>query len=837
MPLDFSKMTAGPAPDTLTEPRKIFAALSEKERKYDYLRDVQGEVLETWHARRQERDLVIKMNTGSGKTVVGLLVLQSSLHEAAGPAVYVTPDPYLTSQVISEADALGVAVVEDPRHPAYLRGEAILVININKLFNGRSVFGVGSEGIKIAIGTVLIDDAHACLAKAEEKFRLTVPQGKVHDELLRLFAGELGRQSPTRLLDLESGSSRSAARVPYWAWQEQQAAVVKRLHSLRETDLQWTWRLVEGCLRECDAIFTGEALEIVPPCLPVETIPAFHQARRRLYLTATLADDSILITDFAADAASIASPITPGTAGDLGDRMILIPQETHPEATEDQVRDLVVDLAATYNVVVIVPSWRVARSWESVAALTLDRESVYEGVERLRAGHVGLVVFVNRYDGIDLPGDACRVLVLDGLPESYTGVDRLAAEALAESDAMMARQLQRIEQGMGRAVRSNDDHCAVILLGGRLTQRIHTPGASGRFSPATRVQLDLSRQIAAQLADQPLSELRAAIDQCLARDRGWVRLSREALANVTYDPPQPADPVAVARRVAFDAALIGQHRAAVDALRSAINATADLRLRGWLKQQAAVYANVNDPVEAQKLQVSAVKDNRALTRPLEGIAYTRLSQAAGAQAASAARFLEAAYPTSNDLLIGINAVLDRLVFDPDQTEAFEAGMEALGRHLGFATQRPEREIGQGPDDLWALGGLKFWVIECKSGASGGAIWKKDAAQLGQAIDWFYEQYDNTCTAVPVLVHPTNRLGEKATAREGTRIVTADKLEDLKTAVRQFAQALAAGQDWTDEDRVAARLQALKLNGAALAQTFTIEPGTAATKRKRARAQP
>src|SRR6266516_6917839 len=151
-------MTSGPATGTLTEPRKIFAALSEKAAKYDYLRDVQGEVLESWHARRQERDLVIKMNTGSGKTVVGLLVLQSSLNEDAGPAVYVTPDPYLTSQVLAEAAALGIRVVGNPHDPAYLRGEAILVINIHKLFNGRSVFGVGRQGVKIPIGAVLIDD-------------------------------------------------------------------------------------------------------------------------------------------------------------------------------------------------------------------------------------------------------------------------------------------------------------------------------------------------------------------------------------------------------------------------------------------------------------------------------------------------------------------------------------------------------------------------------------------------------------------------------------------------------------------------------------------------------
>ncbi len=43
------------------------------------------------------------MNTGSGKTTVGLLMLQSCLNEGVGPAVYVVPDNYLVNQVCDEA--------------------------------------------------------------------------------------------------------------------------------------------------------------------------------------------------------------------------------------------------------------------------------------------------------------------------------------------------------------------------------------------------------------------------------------------------------------------------------------------------------------------------------------------------------------------------------------------------------------------------------------------------------------------------------------------------------------------------------------------------------------
>lgn len=53
------------------------------------------------------------MNTGSGKTVVGLMILQSCLNEEKGPAVYVVPDKYLVTQVCAEARRLGIQTATD----------------------------------------------------------------------------------------------------------------------------------------------------------------------------------------------------------------------------------------------------------------------------------------------------------------------------------------------------------------------------------------------------------------------------------------------------------------------------------------------------------------------------------------------------------------------------------------------------------------------------------------------------------------------------------------------------------------------------------------------------
>lgn len=118
-----------------------------------------------------------------------------------------------------------------------------------------------------------------------------------------------------------------------------------------------------------------------------------------------------------------------------------------------------------------------------------------DGVAALKDGHVGLVVLVNKYDGIDLPKEACELLILDGVPPPMDATERREAAVLPGSSTVLARQLQRIEQGMGRGVRDSEDHCAVLLLGAHLSIALHDPKQIELFSPATRAQIALSRYL------------------------------------------------------------------------------------------------------------------------------------------------------------------------------------------------------------------------------------------------------------------------------------------------------------------------------------------------------
>ncbi|MGW4513027.1 DEAD/DEAH box helicase [Streptomyces sp. NPDC004393] len=828
MVIDFSAFGSGPAP-TPTDPRVLFDALPGRAARYEFLRDPQGQVLQTWYDRRSEKDLVIKLNTGGGKTVVGLLICQSSLNEGEGPVLYLAPDPFLASQAMEQAIELGLEVTDDPRSARFTSGEAICVLSLHRFVNGKSVFGLQGDGRPVVdVGTIVVDDAHAALATVREKFTLTLSRArheKEFGELLDLFADDLRQQSEITYLGLTTQDLSAVAPVPFWAWTRRIADVGAILNKLRgDDDLQWSWPLIKDVLPICRAVFTGDKLEVQPPYPPISKIASFARARRRVHLTATLADDSVLVTDFAADPDTVGTAITPTSAGYLGDRLILAPQDISPSIKEAAVRAMAAKLAERVNVVVLVPSHRRASTWEEHAQITAsDSEQIGAAVAALRTRHVGLVVLVNKYDGIDLPREACEVLVLDGLPQAYGGQTRREAIVLGDSDEMANRQLQRIEQGMGRGVRSVNDHCVVLLMGPHLSQLIAAPRYRSRFSPATRAQIEFSRQVAAKLAGQPLEQIEGVIAQVLGRDPGWVAAARGALAEATY-PKSTISAVAAPARRAFDQASLGQYAQAVTHMSEAVAAAKDPTERGFLQEQLAAYQHFMDAPKAQQTLVKALVHNPSILRPIEGVKATRIKPT-DTQAVLAAGFLANTYADRNELLVGVDVLLDELVYHPSQKRVpvFERALERLGYHLGFEAQRPERATGNGPDVLWAMGDLKYLVLEAKSGATSDKIWRSDVAQLAHSMSWFQQTYDQSCSATPVMLHRVNTLEYNAVAPPGTRIITTGTMAQLGEAVRNATLALADAGNWSDPEAVAEQYSNHRLLAQGLAQRFSVSP--------------
>ena len=798
MSIDFSDLVNDDSP-IVNHPRDIFFTLN-RSKEFQFPRDIQTEVMEEWFKQREKQDTIIKLNVGSGKTLVGLLLLQSSLNEKIFPAIYLAPDRQLVNQITDEAEALGIKVTKDIKNSNFHSGDSIFVTTIHKLFNGKSVFGVGQGDPEINLGAVVIDDVHACVATIKEQFRILLSyKHPAYQEILKIIEGELERRELGLFLEVKSGDPRPKIEVPYWAWIGAQKEIMSILHRHKNDDKEYgdndnlffSYPLLRDILPLCRCIIGGQKLEIEPDCPPTGLIQAFSRAKRRIYMTATLADDSELVTHFGIDQNNLCNPIVPKSSQFMGERMILMPQEINSAITTEEIKKLLVHLAEKKNVVVIVPSKAAAERWENIAnQKILMASDIVEGVNNLRNGHVGLTVLVNRYDGIDLPHDACRVLVIDDLPKAASFSDLADMDILGHSQIGLRRQMQRIEQGMGRGIRSNNDYCVVLLVNLKLIRQVRSPEGIDLMNPATKAQLDFSKKIAEKFRGTNIKKIAEIINQCLDRKPSWLESNKKVLFDVQTKTNLVLHKTSIAVRAAFDAACGKNYKEAADLLENAIKESQDKDERAWLMSKLAAIQHHLNQAESQKTLQKANKLNANILRPLEGVPYEDLLKQKSDQVEKIQSYYKDNFYDAVDRTLKINILIDDLHFQEVEPDKFEAAIDKVAQCIGLISQRPEKNYGEGPDNLWKLPNGSFLVIECKNKIkSDKGISKKDTGQLEQARSWFIERYMEPDIVTPVIIHPLKFLVKEASKVERMHIMTEVELSKLRKALKEFTEQL------------------------------------------------
>ena len=809
----------GTKKSALIEPREIFMALPQKDKRYEYPRDVQSEVWRKWFDVRDNKNCIIKMNTGSGKTIVGLMILQSCLNEGKGPAVYVVPDNYLVAQVCEEAKNLGILAVMDREDYSYLENKAILVTTIYALVNGHSVFGMRQIN-NYQIGSILMDDVHSCLNTITTQFSIKVPSDhELYNEILDLFSEQWKSYNNKSYIDIvKNKHPKKNEIIPFWIWQDKQSEVYSLLSKYNNTEeknncVYFNLPLLTESLSICDCFVTAQGVEIIPEGIAISKIKSFVDAQRRIFMSATLSDDSVFISAIGLHKDDVKCVISPDNANDIGDRLILFPRHLNNKITDEEIKNKVLSIAANYNVVVLVPSNERAKFWDLQGDKTVKKNNIEEAVASLKNKHVGLLVFVNRYDGIDLPDDACRMLVIDGLPPLRNEKDKYIQSIDSCSTILIREQIQRIEQGMGRGVRSNSDSCCVVLMGDKLADVLVRNKGAIFFSNATREQYDLSKDLWDLLKQQNpepnVDDVFELADYSLSRELEWIQKSKERLSIVMYTTELQFDNNILALRNAYDLSMKLQWQNAIAALDGAINCEEKNSTKGYLLQIKAKLTNFFDRAKAQEILLAARAFNMGTLAPLSGISYGKAINSV-AQSKAICDYIKKHNILQNNYVIYINAVTASLAFSSEANE-FESSLQSIGEIIGFISTRPEKETcGKGPDNLWAIGNNKYLVIECKNASSTETISKDYCNQLGGSVRWFDKTYGDLYSAIPVMVHKSIIIDKQATAVANMRIITLAKLELLKEAINNFAIAISQNDNWLDEKKINSLLSQYKL---------------------------
>ncbi len=731
-----------PKKSNVTKPQDIFRGLTLRG-TVENLWAPQAEALAKWEAVRTEKDVVIEMSTGGGKTLVGLLIAQALVNETGGKVLYACPTNQLVEQTAAQAAACGIQVA------TYMQGQwageehydrclCACVTTYAALFNGLSIFR------DTDIKGIIFDDAHVASNAIRSQFSLTIPSSDpLFKKIANLFQPHFIRSSQSQqFADALSGNAFELLFVPMFEVRSQSDALRRFLAEggvAASTKTKFAWAHLKDKLARCAVLISGARIEITPFLLPVGGLPYFTDRTRRVYLTATLPSQVEFVRTFGVVPKH---RVVPGGKSGEAQRQFLFAGG----ATDDEQQKQALAVVEKRKACIIARSDEAANGW-CPPGTKFDKAKGHSAIQEFKETLDPVkLVFAARYDGIDLPGDACRILILDGLPFGESLLDRFITQGVRIEGLRSTHIATRITQAIGRIFRSNNDHGVVILCGKELQRWMRDPNNQQYMPRLLQQQVQLGIELSRNVVEGKTTreELICAV---LEGKPEWDELYASSVGAFEANPgPVPADwlaEVAVLERSAFSKVWAGQFgAAATDYADLAAKADQhDRRLGAWLRHMEGWARDLNrDVVGATNAFLLAANERAELGRPATkaGVVDHAGSVVVSAQAKRIAQHLA---KNRTKLTQKLDQIATALVYGPGTASA-EQALADLGEMLGLSASRPDKK-GAGPDVLWRYPELKAGIaIEAKTNKDPKSQYDKkdDIGQFLNHLGWLEKHH-------------------------------------------------------------------------------------------------
>lgn len=541
-------------------PEELFGELPRGGRGVGALWSHQADLLRSYAERHEHTpDVALELPTGSGKTLVGLLIADWRRRKMRHRVVYACLTRQLARQVADAAADHGIPAVlltgrsrswSDRDVARYSSSQAVAITVYSHVFNTNPAFSDAQA--------VLFDDAHAAENYVAEAWALQIGSDDV--AYAHLF-DEVRDDLDPHLIARMTGESDEAATGD-GVWLLPLAVVNRRIGGIDRVlsadvsgDAEYRFAMIRQGLRACMFYLSPAGWYIRPMIPPTFGHAAFTDPSQRIYLSATMGQAGELERAFGREQIErIGVPPAWERTG-AGRRFFVFPALAEPGdgplATAEGLTSELFALAG--KGLVLTPddasAVKIADAMEIPAAERFTARDPDAGLAPFISASRGVLLAASRYDGMDLPGDACHLMVMAGLPQAMNPQDQFLVTTLRASNVLTERIRTRVVQGAGRCTRGPADHAVVVVEGDRLLRFL------SREDICAAMPAELQAEIAFGLENSmvPAGDLAQLTDSALRQDSLWREDAEPDLAERRRDarktPPADAGQLADSARL------------------------------------------------------------------------------------------------------------------------------------------------------------------------------------------------------------------------------------------------------------------------------------------------
>jgi hypothetical protein len=773
------------APKAAANPALHFKTLTK--RHFPDVMPHQKEMLEEYATKCEKlSDVALQLPTGSGKTLVGLLIADWRRRKCGDRALYLCPTKQLVRQTVQQAsEQYGIDVVDlsgrkkdfsSEDRAAYKLGKKVAISTYSGLFNTNTFFDDPD--------LVVIDDAHAAENYIASMWSLDIPSGSsLYSSLAEFLHPHIGAQAFARMTGDWVGPADSMwvdkLPTPLLGRLTGDIEQIIDAHAGPENpDFYYTWSLLREHLDACHIYLSAKEILVRPLIPPTFTHSAFSQAKQRLFMSATLgAGGDLERLTGRSQIHRLAAPDGFQTAG-VGRRFFIFPTLSCSDEESDTVRLTMQEQAG--RSVVLTPSMAQAVKHSENVRKHLHDFTVFSSADIEDDKHPfvssskAVAILANRYDGIDFPGDQCRLLCVDGLPRAMNGQERFLMSKLGASAIYNDRVQTRVLQAMGRCTRALQDRSAVVVTGTELVDYLANDRRWKYFPSELQAELKFGVDQSTDVAGKDFLE---NFEMFMANDTAWGAADsaiRHAMENFTQEQfPAMKDLASVVRNeIAYQQAIWNKdYVQALAATRAILGDLNHQDLRGyralWHYLSASLAARLskradddyarsaNEQFLAAKRAAPSVSWLNTLLQNLEPSEQSdeHAEEETDRQVeAIVDSFLIMGTATNHKFEKKVQRIADGLTNE----SSFEVALVGLGEVLGFTSGNDESDAAPDP---WWLGYKMGIVFEAHAGGNDSTVFgATKARQASGHPKWIRKMVPGTVEMEiePVLITPCTK---------------------------------------------------------------------------------
>ena len=748
-----------------SDPETLFRSLSRRLPHIQHLWAHQADVLRSWYSDYLDApDLALELPTGTGKTLIGLLIGDFVRQTREERVAYLCPNRQLAHQVgtLASEYSIDARVLVGPQSSydvndfnAFEDSSAVAVTTYSAIFNTNPKIN--------SANLLILDDAHASEDFIASLWNVDVNRDHERDlyfSLLDFFQSAIPGSQLWNLKDDTTPDARAeCSKIPSPIVQNRVVELRDFLDSvLSDSDLRHSWRMIRDHLDACHIFVTWPSISIRPITPPTISHAPFSSARQKIYMSATLGEGGELerITGVR-KIKRLPAPDGWDREG-TGRRFILFPERSLPPETATVAAVRLVG-EPTRSLILAPNRFTVQSVTKELNALSpspaiFSASDIENSLQPFLDEEHAALILQNRYDGLDLPGAACHLEWICGLPGATNAQEAFLLNRLRLHSLLRDRIRTRLTQALGRCTRNPTDHAVVIMSGPRVLDFcIKTENRSG-FHP--ELQAEIEYGLSASQFNWP-QDLHKTARAFLHKEPGWERVDqwirdeRESYVKQEDDADQTLI-ANVSDEIDYAEAMwVGDFQRALSKARECadrLSGDALAEYRAWWYYLAGSAAGL-----------SYSRDNASHLRVASNELYGRACAAAPRttwyrQAFRLIGSVAMEQPVDDPLLLTVSENIERRLqevgvagagFERDaqvmldqlnsaDATTFEQGLDRLGYWLGVEAARPK---GRGvPDGMWSFADGTMVAFEAKSNEQpSGPISLSTARQAQGHINW------------------------------------------------------------------------------------------------------